>query len=289
MSEIEELERSSFGMNPEDFKVLLDLCEDYPWVKREYKGLISLWNDFSDSLSRSLVVDLVKRFCMLTSYDMRSRTEEIANHIQNVWGLTAKETTLIAVSDDFEVDGSQAFLQVLKNDFSSFDGWSEKNFRNSLAGCRSIIKSEKRYVLFDDFFGTGRTIVRKAESFLGYVKDGGFENVKVYLVAVAGMESSREKIDSIGLEYFSPVWLKKGISDFYDLETAQKMKLHMKGMEKSLGTRHNGQFLPSMGYGSSESLFSIHNSNCPNNVFPIFWWPVDSKKRRRNTLLRRLR
>ncbi|TPI32012.1 hypothetical protein FJW08_09575 [Mesorhizobium sp. B3-2-1] len=276
-------------MDAGDFKVLFDVCKGCRWLVSEYDALIRLWNDCHDADSRSLIIELIKDFRMVTSFDMVDATKSISTHVQQKWALSAKNTIFFAVSDDYEVDGSQAFLQQLKSDFSPVDGWSEKNFRNSLVGYDDAFGNEKNYVLFDDFFGTGKTIERKAKKFLEYVKSSQYKNNKVYLLAIAGMTAAKSRLDEIGLEYHSEIWLSRGISDRYigkDLYLKRKL---MKDLEKRLSSIYKGQFMPSMGYGSSESLFSIHNYNCPNNVFPIFWWPVYKDYKPRKTILKRLR
>ena len=286
---MEDVERSGAIIDEADFKTLLDLCETHPWIKLEYRGLVALWNDFPDPVSRNLIVSLIQKFRMLTSFDMRPITEAMATFVQNSCRLSPKDTIFFAVSDDFDVDGSQAFLQQLKNDFPSTSGWSEKNFRNSLIDCRSAMGNHKRYVLFDDFFGTGRTINRKAKAFASYIVEEKHDGNEVFLLGIAGMNAARELLDETGFAYHAPIWLDRGISDSYDSNTALVMKKAMKEMERTLSRRYNGQFLPSMGYGSSESLFSIHNFNCPNNVFPILWWPTNKKNKPRTTILKRLR
>ena len=43
------------------------------------------------------------------------------------------------------------------------------------------------------------------------------------------------------------------------------------------------------GYEKSESLFVLENSNIPNNVFPVFWWPFNLEgERKRITIFKRL-
>lgn len=216
-------------------------------------------------------------------------TKAISAHVQEKWSLSAKNTVFFAVSDDCEVDGSQAFLQQLKNDFSPVDGWSEKNFRNSLVGYGDAFGNGKNYILFDDFFGTGKTIERKATKFIEYVKNSRYKNNRVYLLAIAGMNAAKIRLDELGLDYHSEIWLNRGISDRYKSEDAASNRKIMKSLEKNLATLYKGQFMPSMGYGSSEALFSVNNYNCPNNVFPIFWWPVYKDYKARKTVFKRLR
>ncbi|ESZ70684.1 hypothetical protein X727_12805 [Mesorhizobium sp. L103C119B0] len=242
-------------MDPADFKVLLDICDSCRWIKSEYEALVRLWNDCSDDDARELIVDLIKRFKVLTSFEMTDITKSISRHVQDTWSLSAKNTLFFAVSDDYESDGSQAFLQQLKNDFSPAAGWQEKNFRNSLKGYEAAFGNGKNYILFDDFFGTGRTMERQANKFIEYVAASGFQDNKIYLLAIAGMNSAKARLDELGLAYHSEVWLDRGISDIYDEDVVDSKRKLMKSLEKILGSRYNGQFLPSMGYGVFRSTF----------------------------------
>ncbi|AZV20640.1 hypothetical protein [Mesorhizobium sp. M7A.F.Ce.TU.012.03.2.1] len=255
----------------------------------EYDALVRLWNDCHDAESRDLIIDLVNNFKVITSFDMVDITKSVSAHVQEKWSLSAKNTIFFAVSDDHEADGSQAFLQQLKNDFSSVDGWSEKNFRNSLVGYSDAFGNGKNYVLFDDFFGTGKTIERQATKFVEYVKNSQYKDNRVYLLAIAGMAAAKSRLDGLGLDYHSEIWLNRGISDRYEGADVSSKRKIMKSLEKNLAAIYKGQFMPSMGYGSSEALFSVHNHNCPNNVFPIFWWPVYKDYKPRKTIFKRLR
>ncbi|WP_458773197.1 phosphoribosyltransferase-like protein [Aeromonas caviae] len=44
----------------------------------------------------------------------------------------------------------------------------------------------------------------------------------------------------------------------------------------------------SLGYDRSETLYCAINDNCPNNVFPIFWWPKLANGEQYETLFHRV-
>jgi hypothetical protein len=93
------------------------------------------------------------------------------------------------------------------------------------------------------------------------------------------------------LEVFTPTPLKRGISDHNSEEVANHKKLLMKQLEQKLSPKFRKLRMSdhSLGYKGSESLFNIHEFNCPNNVFPIFWWPILNDNVHRKTIFSRAR
>ena len=85
------------------------------------------------------------------------------------------------------------------------------------------------------------------------------------------------------------MWLDKGISDYYGNKVKETLDC-MLNLEENLGNEFMGKKLSdvSLGYHKSEALFAIDNLTVPNNVFPIFWWPVLKSNVIRNTVLNRI-
>jgi hypothetical protein len=153
-------------MNHSDFKDLLDLNLECPWIRSESDGLIELWNLCSKAEQRKLVGSLIRQFELVDSSKLKNYGEQIASMILNDWGAKHNKTRVVAVSDKSEADGSQAVLQSLKNKFASFDGWSEKCFINDLREAVNVAQDSWNIILIDDFIGTGKTIRRKVEWYL---------------------------------------------------------------------------------------------------------------------------
>lgn len=281
------IERSKSKIDHVIFSQLNKLCMDYYWLQDESEALVELWN-ICDDQERILIKDLLNNFVFINSRELKNIGKKVADHITNQWKLDHKKTWLVAVSDNQEADGSQMFLQCIKDKFVDYGKWKESNFYNNLGFVAKWTKKKFRLILLDDFIGTGNTIERKVNWLRTKFEENGIENIELFIVAIAIMNFAHEKLDSLNVKYFSPNSLKKGISERLngiEKDTATKI---MKDLEKKLGARWNGKFVPKFGYQKSESLYAIEPYNIPNNVFPIFWWPVYNDYKKRKTIFKRL-
>lgn len=285
------LPRAAAQIDPHDFKMLYDLNRACRWLESEYESLIELWNMCDSSGQRNLITDLLKRFVLVDSQKLVEYSRNVADTIVTCWHLSPDKTRIVAVSDTAEADGSQAFLNSLKNKFASFEGWSEKCFINNIGIARKTAKDGWTYILLDDFFGTGKTIERRVRWFLRELRKSGKQNVKVNAVAVGGMRDAQIVLNALGIDYYCPVWLDKGISGHYKGANLTTSVSEMRVLERKLSRRHFGWYLSSynFGYGRSEALFCVHAFNVPNNVFPVFWWPKERNGKKRKTIFSRLR
>lgn len=285
----ERIPRAPVKMDHDSFVELFSLNVNYPWLQSESEGMIELWNFCDEQEQRQLVSSLIRQFEVVDSNKLKMYGEQVASIISDTWNANPVRTRIVAVSDESHADGSQSFLQSLKNKFSVHDGWSEGCFINDLREAVNVAKDDWTIVLLDDFIGTGRTIKRKVGWFLDELAKDGKHNVSVKAVAIAGMEESKNCLDELEVECFCPVWLRKGISDHFDGDALDYSTKSMQSLENKLGAKFKGMYLPRFGYGRSEALFCVEAYNVPNNVFPIFWWPVTKDNSARSTIFKRLR
>lgn len=276
-------------MDHSDFLELFHLNSDCPWLQSESEGMIELWNFCNEKTEREMISALLRMFEVVDSSKLKNYGEQVASVITDQWDAKPAKARIVAVSDKLEADGSQAFLQSLKNKFTNTEGWAEKNFINDMREAVNVAKDGWTIILLDDFIGTGKTITRKTDWYLKELVSAGKNSVNVKVVAIAGMESSRSCLDYLDVECFCPIWLRKGITDQFAGAELLKMTKAMMELEKKLANKFKGLFLQSFGYGKSEALFCVEAYNVPNNVFPIFWWPVLKDHSRRKTLFKRLR
>ncbi len=197
---------------------------------------------------------------------------------------------IVAISDGKCPDGSQFIIQAIKNNFAKEPRWSESNFINSLKTIGQAayqLRNNQKIILIDDFIGTGKTIIRKIKWLQDKIIEKKKKNIRLYIVSLATMQNAVAKIKKLGHDFYSPLILNKGISDHYP-DKMVKLE-NMLELESCLAGRYEGENLPSLGYGKSESLFAIEGLNVPNNVFPIFWWPVLKDFSTRETIFKRIR
>ena len=290
MADLEkEIIRSESKIDPDTFRRLVNLTLESPWLESASEALAELWNLCSDNKERSLIEDLIRRYIHIDSRSLLKFGELTSSQINNEWGLEAEETLIVAVSDNWEADGSQAFIQSLKNKFVDYDGWSESNFCNRIGDSLNLLNNIKNVILVDDFIGTGNTIKRRVSWFIQKLTDKGLsDDVQVYVIAIGAMEFAKPLLDGLDVIYYSSVWLKKGISEYYEDSDLAEATAAMGKLEEKLEPSVNRTKLPSFGYKQSEALFAIEPYNVPNNVFPIFWWPEEKPAKKRKSIFNRL-
>jgi len=295
MSEkINELSKTIDKINHEDFIKLYELTKNQNWLEDVSIELIELWNLCEHSTERNLIYELLLNFLCLDSKKINVYCKDISKYICDEWGIRSESTKIVALSDEIRPDGSQFFIQSLKNKFADRNNWTERNFENNLTSIGKAsyqLKNGQNLILIDDFIGTGNTVERKIKWLKSKIKEKNKYDIKIFLVSLACMQEALNIIKSLEIEFFTPKILKKGISDYYKGEILKDNIGNMKNLESKLHPIYkNWRLLNfSFGYGKSETLFAIEGLNVPNNVFPIFWWPLLMEERKRKTILKRIR
>jgi len=250
------------------YRKIFELVRQKEWLESRDGQLVSLLNTCDTERQQALIFDLINRFHYSGDVDLRHSAARIAEIISKEWKLSASETKVVAIADKDEADGSQFLTQALRQHFSRDEGWSSSNFLSQITAVASFGADVKNVVLIDDFIGTGTKISRKfkwAEKKLG---DLGCKTA-IYMCSMAAMEASKSVLDTLRGKYFSDLWLKKGISDYFEGDALTNACSDMQQLEKKLDD------LPAnyrFGFKESESIFYQEPFNVSNNVFPVFWW-----------------
>ena len=289
-----ELPKSSDKMNSKDFFKLSALLKKQIWLEEVFEALIELWNlcDYKDE--QKLIYQLLLKFLCLDLKKVNNYCKKISKHVCDEWSISSESTKIVALCDEERPDGSQFFIQILKNKFADRNNWTEKNFKNNLTSIGKAsyqLKNSQNLILIDDFIGTGKTVQRKIKWLKSKIKEKNKRNIKIFLVSLACMKGALNVIESLEIEFFTPIILKKGISDYYEGKKLKNKIQNMENLESKLHPIYKNLHLFgfSFGYGKSESLFAIEGLNVPNNVFPIFWWPLLREEKKRNTILKRIK
>lgn len=280
------LNRAPNKIDKEDFLTLTRLHMEYEWLKYEPEALFELWCLSDDIEQKNLIEFLIKNFSFIDSRQLTDACKVISNHIETIWHLNADSTYLVATCDNRKPDGSQSLIQNLKNKFSI--NWRESNFFNSLPIGANEIADFSSIILVDDFIGTGDTITRKLRYLTSTIEKRTLKNINIKIVSLASMDFSRKILDDLQIDYFSVHWLKKGINELIEEENRETATIAMELMEGKLKKEYRGKNLPNFGYKRSEALFALETFNIPNNVFPIFWWPLLKGGVERKTLFKRV-
>jgi hypothetical protein len=278
-------------VDPESFKDLFSLVSSHDWLKCYEDSLIELWNLCETREQRSLLSELISRFTVLSLPDLSKIVTTIKEKTED-WGVTVNQTLFIPTTDGESVDGSISGLQFMKNKFPLADGWEERHFCTTLARGAHRVKNNFDVIIFDDFIGTGKTLIRKVNWFRKIVEERGIHLATLRICSFAAMEFGIINVQTeTDTEIFSPIRLKKGISDYNSEVDGIYKKNLMVQLEEKLSKHFKGLHLAqhSLGYKGTEALFNVQDSNCPNNVFPIFWWPLLEDESYRKTLFARSR
>lgn len=274
---------------PEDaFNDMLAIFDIQPWTRECADELRQLWNLCETREEQELLRELLKRFTWFDSDHEKNATKGISQAVKK-WGLTPETTWIVAAANNSEIDGSSAGLQKLKNKIEPFDDWHSR-FVSNIPAASSKIKSGDCVLLFDDFVGTGEKLLKKTEWLKKLCSQNSVSDLNIYYISFSGMDFG---LANIALEaperVYSYLRLRKGISESYPEELARYYTEIMTGIERRLGGKYKNKSLRDfhLGYKKSEALYCAQNDNCPNNVFPVLWWPVLENGSRHVTLLKR--
>jgi hypothetical protein len=282
--------KSSQVIDPNLFRKLRILFTEIDWLCDSEAKFLELWNLCSNQQQQDLIIELIHNFLYITSRDLNRCGEMISDQVINKWRLNPSQSILIAFAENDKPDGSQALLQSIKGKFAYIDGWSENNFVNKLTAGAYKLKNGDTAVLVDDFVGSGNTAYRKINWLLNTLKKRGVTLGKIFMVALATMEQAKNVV-LIAIpndNYFSCNWLRRGISDAYNgTELTIKTQL-MRDLEDMLHDTFYTYKLTTYNFGfkRSEALYNLEAYNIPNNVFPIFWWPVLKSGKKRNPIFK---
>jgi hypothetical protein len=116
------------------------------------------------------------------------------------------------------------------------------------------------------------------------------DTIKICFLSHAAMNFGIERIEKeTQCKVSVYMALERGISGQYPQDQASEKIELMKILEEKLSKSYGKKSLKdyNLGYSGSESLYFAENTNCPNNVFPIFWWKELRSGEKHATLLHR--
>lgn len=275
-------------ISPEVMYDMIEIFESQEWLNEFVGELIELWNVCEFRQEQTLLKSLIMDICLFNAAMERLAHSSINEKMQS-WGLSPKSTWIVAVANKTEIDGSTAALQRLKNKILPFDNWHSR-FISNIPEAAQFIKAGQSVVLFDDFIGSGDKMIKKGRWLRGILDEKGVGHVDVYYLSLAAMRFGMEKIRAeTRCEAYAYKELTKAITDKFDASEAARLIEVMTVLESRLFDRYKNKKIEdySLGYGRSEALYCAENDNCPNNVFPVFWWTKLKDGRGFRTLFKR--
>ena len=252
------------------------LLDDVAWVSVERRKieLLELLMEEAHATAgedgSDLVARLIERFAYVTRDEYDDLISDISQYIAEHFDL--ERTAICATTADRNKDSAQLILYDLTTSFAQLGFFKVR----ALNRYDAIIREPASYddvILVDEFIGTGRTMMGRVTRIGQLFRDKGIVAPSIHAIALAGMtrtlQSIRHNFESLNV----CLPLQMGIAQLAEPGHVSHEYRIMSCLEDTLAPVSNDEKLPRLGYGQSEALFSRNRGSCPNNVFPIFWWP----------------
>lgn len=284
------------AQSADDFYAIGRYKDEVEWLRDECydSGLTTLLTEFQNEPERQLILKLLSR---VQHFQISDRVNGIAFLVKEIekLQLDPKETLIVATAKESESDGSKAWQYFFKFFLAQHRTWNEHSLVSSLESSYQKLKKRayKNVIIFDDFIGSGETMVKKVNYFSSNLNQLKIKVPEIHIFALAGMEFGVRHIeDKLNRNVVCPVLVKKGISEQELNEQQKNDEIQvMLRMENSLKERYQLDLFTgdySLGFKRSEALYQVQFTNCANNVFPIFWMAPRGRGKFRNTLFYRL-
>ncbi|MCI1785267.1 MAG: hypothetical protein LKI59_03890 [Bacteroidales bacterium] len=271
-----------------DFYKLLRLYSKQNWL-RERKSEVEDLIKFCDKESqKDIIFDLLEEFSFLRQDEYQHNLNKVCDYIISQSGFNEQTTQIVALTKTEASDSGQVVLYHLRNSLYGM-GWRKFRDVNKLGSAKKVFdKGYNQVVLFDEFIGSGQTLVGRINELKGMLGNG----FTLKCCFIAGMKYAVDSIKAQGIDVYCALELKQGISERYSGQNLVQAEDDMLDLELKLAPWINEKelYTYSFGWKGSESLYSLEGcmGNTPNNVFPVFWWMNDKNGKTRKHLLTRV-
>lgn len=218
----------------------------------------------------ALVVELLGLFTVILTEDYQRHIDAMAVLIADRW--KAARTSLCAATADHQPDSGQVIVYDLRTALGLL-GWSTKFAANRYDRAQRYVGDVDDVIVVDEFVGTGRSMESRCTTIRRQFSDKGRSDIRVHVFAIAGMEQGLRRLEACADSVSAHIRLGKGIGDLVHKDRRSDSYARMDEMERMLEALSDGATPPKYGDGGCEALFARHRGNCPNSVFPLFWWP----------------
>jgi hypothetical protein len=254
----------------------VSIMQEHDWIQDKLEEVMFLWQICDNEQQQDLLKELICDFFVLDDNGLSKAGNEINDKIVS-WNLHYDTSLIVAVADEGQSDGSVVGVKALELKIKPIHDWSPKCF-HSIPSSIGSIKNGDTIILFDDFLGSGNKFIKKhrwLSDLISREPSLNIDTINFHFVAFSGMKFGIQRLVDDGYSVFVCNHLEKGITDKYDSVTSKEKIALIKTLEDKLLSEFNNMNIKnfSLGYKESESLYLWRNYSCPNNVFPIFWWP----------------
>ncbi len=272
-------------MKKNDYNRLFKLFPKQSWLVEKEEELKELLSSCKKQEYKNLIFELLEDFSFVNDTLFKTYLNLMADYIINDSGFDINTTQIVGMSMDSSPDSSQWVIQLLKPILTK-KGWNNVKMSNNFTKGVRLLNKEgfNQIILVDEFIGSGQSVIGRIEHLQRTIKPDIKHEIKACFIA--GMEHGINNVINHFDEFKCFLPLKKGITDKYLgsklVEELKTMDILETGLLPQINDKGLSEY--KLGYNKAETLYSSEG-NTPNSVFPIFWWPYDSKENSRNTLL----
>lgn len=261
---------------------LYHLFQEKQWEIEEigefstFDRFCSRLSELEDDSERDFILELTEQFLWVRSSMYEKYLIETMKKLfdSDAWKPDKKKNIYICAltaESDFGKLKSNTFMlymcqSILLRAFSEFH---EQQVR--ICETPEVLKQHKdnigALILIDDYIGSGETALGCLK-YLEFLKD---DWGKLYVLSLVAQEEGVENILKEKVPVYTAILRKKGITDVYEPEDAEKKLEQMQKIGRELGVKKELQ----LGYVQTESLVAMIKT--PNNTFPIYWYEGKKK------------
>lgn len=255
--------------------VTQELALALPWIgryRRRVDSLLSLLEEAEQARALygpALIAKLLARFTFLSVDQYEQLLLDMATFIDETFDLNT--TVLCATTADRQKDSAQRVLYDLVSTLAGLGRYKVRSLNRYDAAAKE--NSCNTVLLVDEFIGSGRSFAGRARNLRRLFTQKSLPAPAIHGFALAGMTHGLRVIEKEFESLHVCVALQKGIQDHSDPSMRGADYSVMSDIETLLTPVYEDVTMPSLGYAASEALYALHGGSCPNNVFPVFWWP----------------
>jgi hypothetical protein len=286
---MKDFTQMNFQTSKEFFQILFRLSQKQPWLSEKEEELLHLlFEDCQNESQKGLLIKLLNDFEYVSHEKYKELIRDLVKVISSEMGLNAEETQIVALASDEKADSSQYLLYDLKIAFDAIQ-WKPTFVNRFGAAYKTCTRnpSLQNIILVDEFIGSGMSAEGRINEIKRQFLTNGISDVHIHAKFLIGCETGINRITPLTDSTSALITLRKGISDRFTPDEAAQYLNEMQLLETLLASKWGDDVLPSLGYGGVQALYFRKDGNTPNNVFPIFWWPLYKSGNLRRTLLRR--
>lgn len=274
-------------------EAVLDVCQimkQCPWTEDLMNELLNLWELCTRDDERTLLKELINEIFILDTPKARDACNGISTYLNSL-KIDPKHAFIVAVADVGKNDGSSAGLKLLELKVTPTEEW-ESRYISHIPNLAEKVVDGDTIIIFDDFIGSGNKIIKKINWLADELikNDHHIDKFDLEVVSFSAMKFGLDNIKTnLGITPFTHNSFSKAISEKNSIKDSISKINIMRKIESRLEQNYKNRDLSkyTLGYNKSEALYYWDGYSCPNNVFPIFWWPKLKGRIAHKTLLTR--